>query len=42
MHFGIISQHLANDTGLDWDHGRYTRRHRELLSLLIKAYPPSP
>jgi hypothetical protein len=39
MHFGVISQHLANDTGQDWDHGRYTRRHRELVALLIKAYP---
>ena len=40
MHFGIISQHLANDAGSDWDHGRYTRRHREILPLFIKAYPP--
>ena len=40
MHFGIISQHLANDADRDWDHGRYTRRHRDILSLFIKAYPP--
>ena len=40
MHFGIISQHLANDAGSDWDHGRYTRRHREILALFINAYPP--
>ena len=40
MHFGIISQHLANDPGSDWDHGRYTRRHRDILPLFIKAYPP--
>ena len=40
MHFGIISQHLANDPGSDWDHGRYTRRHREILPLFINAYPP--
>jgi len=40
MHFGVISQHLANDADRDWDHGRYTRRHREILSLFIKAYPP--
>ena len=40
MHFGVISQHLANDAGSDWDHGRYTRRHREILPLFIKAYPP--
>ena len=40
MHFGVISQHLANDADLHWDNGRYTRRHREILSLFIKAYPP--
>ena len=40
MHFGVISQHLANDAGSDWDHGRYTRRHREILPLFISAYPP--
>jgi AcrR family transcriptional regulator len=40
MHFGVISQHLANDPGSDWEHGRYTRRHREILPLFLKAYPP--
>ena len=40
MHFGIISQHLANDPRSDWDHGRYTHRHREILALFISAYPP--
>ena len=40
MHFGIISQHLANDAGSDWDHGRYTRRYREILPLFLNAYPP--
>ena len=40
MHFGVISQHLANDAGCDWDHGRYTRRHREILALFVNAYPP--
>jgi hypothetical protein len=40
LHFGVISQHLANDVGRDWDHGRYTRRHREILTLFITAYPP--
>ena len=39
MHFGVISQHLANDADRNWDHGRYTRRHRDILSLFIKAYP---
>jgi hypothetical protein len=34
------TQHLANDPGSDWDHGRYTGRHREILSLFLTAYPP--
>jgi AcrR family transcriptional regulator len=40
LHFGIISQHLANDPGTDWEHGRYTRHHQEILSLFVTAYPP--
>ena len=40
MHFGVISQHLANDADRDWDHGRYTRHHREIVPLFTKAYPP--
>ncbi len=39
LHFGVISQHLANDADSDWDHGRYTRRHKELISIFIQAYP---
>jgi hypothetical protein len=30
----------ANDADRDWDHGRYTRRHREILTLFTTAYPP--
>jgi AcrR family transcriptional regulator len=40
MHFGMISQHLANDTDSDWERGRFTRRHRDLLTLFVSAYPP--
>jgi AcrR family transcriptional regulator len=40
MHFGIISQHLANDAGRDWNHGRFTRRQQEILALFVSAYPP--
>ncbi len=40
MHFGVISQHLANDADRDWDHGRYTCRYREILPLFVKAYQP--
>ena len=40
LHFGVISQHLANDTGSDWEHGRFTRRHAEIVRLFVAAYPP--
>ncbi len=41
LHFGMISQHLANDIGSDWDHGRYTRLHHQLIAMFIRAYPPA-
>jgi AcrR family transcriptional regulator len=40
LHFGVISQHLANDAGRDWDQGRFTRRHAEIIGLFVAAYPP--
>jgi AcrR family transcriptional regulator len=40
LHFGVISQHLANDTGSDWEHGRFTRRHADIVRLFVSAYPP--
>ena len=39
--FGMLSQHLANDIGSDWDHGRYTRLHQQLIPMFIRAYPPA-
>ena len=41
LHFGMLSQHLANDIGSDWDHGRYTRLHQQLIAMFIRAYPPA-
>lgn len=41
LHFGMISQHLANDIGSDWDHSRYTRLHHQLITMFIRAYPPA-
>jgi AcrR family transcriptional regulator len=40
LHFGMLSQHLANDVDSDWDHGRYTRLHHQLIAMFIRAYPP--
>jgi hypothetical protein len=41
LHFGMLSQHLANDVGSDWDHGRYTRLHDQLVAMFVSAYPPA-
>ena len=42
MHFGVLSQHLANDPDSDWEHGRYTRLHPRVIELFALAYPPAP
>lgn len=39
LHFGVLSQHLANDPDSDWEHGRYTQLHPRLIELFIAAYP---
>src|SRR3984885_14531272 len=41
LHFGMLSQHLANDIDSDWDHGRYTRLHHQLIAMFVSAYPPT-
>ena len=40
MHFGVLSQHLANDPGSDWEHGRFCRLHPRVIELFTLAYPP--
>ena len=42
MHFGVLSQHLANDPSSDWEHGRYTSLHSRVIELFVNAYPPAP
>jgi AcrR family transcriptional regulator len=42
LHFGTISQQLANQPDTDWDIGRYTTFHHTLITLFIQAYPPAP
>jgi hypothetical protein len=41
LHFGVLSQHLANDVRSDWDHGVYTQLHPQLITMFIGAYPPT-
>src|SRR4051794_35939292 len=31
LHFGVLSQHLANDPQGDWENGTYTRLHPTVL-----------
>jgi AcrR family transcriptional regulator len=40
LHFGMLSQHLANDPDADWDTGRYTRLYGQLMQMFVAAYPP--
>lgn len=40
MHFGIISQQLANDPDGGWTQGRFTRLLPTVLDLFVSAYPP--
>lgn len=40
LHFGVISQHLANEPDSTWKSGRYTRAHRQIVELYRDAYPP--
>ena len=42
LHFGALSQHLANDPDADWETGRYTRLYPQLMELFAAAYPPRP
>lgn len=40
LHFGIVSQHLANEPDVGWDHSRYTPLHARIVDLFVSAYPP--
>jgi AcrR family transcriptional regulator len=39
LHFGVLSQHLANDPRGDWENGTYTSLHSTVLDLFETAYP---
>jgi AcrR family transcriptional regulator len=40
LHFGVLSQHLANDPEGDWETGTYTSLHATVLDLFEAAYRP--
>lgn len=38
LHFGVLSQHLANAPGQDWDTGPFTRLHGEAIALFVARF----
>jgi len=38
LHFGVLSQHLANDPQVDWEAGTYTSLHPTVLDLFEAAF----
>jgi AcrR family transcriptional regulator len=40
LHFGVLSQHLANDPDSGWETGTYTSLHATVLDLFETAYRP--
>ena len=41
LHFGVLSQHLANEPGRDWSTGRYTQAYGRVLELFVEGYRPT-
>ena len=40
LHFGVLSQHLANEPETAWSQGIYTRSYSRVIHLFVAAYPP--
>lgn len=40
LHFGVLSQHLANQPGQDWSSSVYTRAYDRVLALFVTGYAP--
>lgn len=40
LHFGVLSQHLANEPDTTWTEGPYTRNYQRVIDLLPAAFPP--
>ncbi|WP_147065872.1 TetR/AcrR family transcriptional regulator [Terrabacter aerolatus] len=41
LHFGVVSQHLANEPEAAWADGAYTRSYGRVTELFVAAYPPA-
>jgi AcrR family transcriptional regulator len=40
LHFGVLSQHLANEPDATWDEGVYTRSYSRVIDLFVYAFTP--
>jgi AcrR family transcriptional regulator len=40
LHFGVLSQHLANEPDAAWDDGVYTRSYQRVVDLFAVAFAP--
>jgi len=40
LHFGVLSQHLANQPGRDWSSSMYTQAYDRVLALFVAGYGP--
>ncbi len=40
LHFGVLSQHLANEPETAWGEGLYTRSYSRVVDLFVAAFPP--
>jgi AcrR family transcriptional regulator len=41
LHFGVLSQHLANQPGHDWSTSVYTQAYARVLALFVEGYRPA-
>lgn len=41
LHFGVLSQHLANQPDQDWSTSVYTQAYARVLALFVEGYRPS-
>jgi AcrR family transcriptional regulator len=38
LHFGVLSQHLANQPDATWEEGTFTRQHATVLAMFVERY----
>lgn len=42
LHFGVISQHLANQPEMGWSEGVYPQAYARVIDLFVEGYRPDP